>query len=1279
MEDSYSDQPLPGPEAEQNALEDHIALIFETAEERLAAITPLIKVGLEKGELCLYISNEENDQGIVEALKAEHIDVEKAVGTGGLILTSKKEIYFKLGRFDPDWTLRVLNNIADLARSYGFTAMRIMTEMTWTQENVPGVERWPEYEAKLNALSPGLSLRIICQYDRRAIPPEAMMVAIKAHPKIVSKGAVSRNRFHVPSDRLLGGDYAALELEQMLDTISTSTHSEAELQNRDLVIEQMRASVENSGAARQKLEAAVDEARRRFNEFAERSSDWCWELDEEGRYSYSSPRVRDILGLSPEEIVGRSPLDMVSQDEADRVSAILTRTMSSRAPITALEKEVRHKDGHTVFLEMNGTPLFDRDGGFRGYRGIDRDITGRKSSKQAIDESRRRAEESAAEVAARDQRIRDLEEAVALLRSDQAERDAALASIQAVLVSSQQEMQNASEDLGKLRDVLTAREAETLRMQAAMESKQAELDAQNASLSLVQQNLMDKELEVSRLSSELERTKVLDAEKGTALSELTASFKQQSLELSSSRGSIAGMEESLNRKEEELVILRQQMDRMEAELKGAQTNGATLAEALARTKAELASKDAALAEVIALSEGSKADVALQSEEAHHAREARDLIEQEKRQLAAKAEQLRLDLLVQEAVALGIREAWERADKEAGAKVTAADEARRAVAAELEATKVYLDSLAGDLCAVREVLALRDAELAKKGMALSESDDRFRAVFEQAGSGIAMIDLDGRILEANERFHSMLGYISGELTGRSYRDITFRDDLAESAFAHRRLVAGEIGSMSAMRRYVRRLGSTIWANVTLSTVTDRQGSIRYIIAIVDDRTDQMLAELALKEKEEREGEERYRNVIESVPQGIWVLDSDGNTTFVNQQMAALIGFEPDEMIGRPASSFMDPQWREQQERDPDRLGNELRFKRKDGSDLWVMMSSMPILDQAGQSKGVIGLVIDITSIKAKEAEAGSSSSAALKEAALLRAIVDAIAAPFMQVSADGRIVKASPVLEAMLGAGALDGRAVHEAVPGLDLAVPGTLALPGRGDIVTTPVPLGPGEGTVITFAETAAPAPAKVTDAPSDSLAHDLNDSLTVIMGSVSLAKEFVIPEGRMYSKLKQIESASVTARDLASRLMASRTGEADETAEQPATLIKGKGKILLMDDDESILEATGDLLRYLGYTVDVARDGDEALGMCREALEAKQPFDLAILDLEINSGMGGREASQKLAAENPRLKLIVSSGYVTDPIVVNPSSAGFDAAIPKPYPAEILSKIVAGVLAKEQ
>jgi PAS domain S-box-containing protein len=109
-------------------------------------------------------------------------------------------------------------------------------------------------------------------------------------------------------------------------------------------------------------------------------------------------------------------------------------------------------------------------------------------------------------------------------------------------------------------------------------------------------------------------------------------------------------------------------------------------------------------------------------------------------------------------------------------------------------------------------------------------------------------------------------------------------------------------------------------------------------------------------------------------------------------------------------------------------------------------------------------------------------------------------------------------------------------------------------------------------------------------------------------------------------------------------------------------GRILLMDDEESILEVTGMLLREYGYEVECAHNGEEALQRLKEALAGGSPFDLAILDLTIRGGMGGKEAVKHLKTAQGNLATVVSSGYSNDPVMANFRDYGFDAVVQKPY-----------------
>ena len=125
----------------------------------------------------------------------------------------------------------------------------------------------------------------------------------------------------------------------------------------------------------------------------------------------------------------------------------------------------------------------------------------------------------------------------------------------------------------------------------------------------------------------------------------------------------------------------------------------------------------------------------------------------------------------------------------------------------------------------------------------------------------------------------------------------------------------------------------------------------------------------------------------------------------------------------------------------------------------------------------------------------------------------------------------------------------------------------------------------------------------------------------------------------------------------------------------RGSGKILIMDDEEIILEVVRDVLIYAGYNVDLARDGQQMLDLYQKALSEGAAYDVAILDLTIPGGMGGKEAVGHLLKLDPQAKAIVSSGYSNDPVMADYQAFGFRGAISKPYRFEELCRVIEDVL----
>ncbi len=132
---------------------------------------------------------------------------------------------------------------------------------------------------------------------------------------------------------------------------------------------------------------------------------------------------------------------------------------------------------------------------------------------------------------------------------------------------------------------------------------------------------------------------------------------------------------------------------------------------------------------------------------------------------------------------------------------------------------------------------------------------------------------------------------------------------------------------------------------------------------------------------------------------------------------------------------------------------------------------------------------------------------------------------------------------------------------------------------------------------------------------------------------------------------------------------------ERPAAvempLQRGSGRVLWMDDEPGVLEVGSELLRILGYEVECARDGEEALRLCATAKEAGRPFRLAILDLTVPGGMGGKEAAVRLKGIDPEVSVVVCSGYSNSPIMANFRENGFEGVLQKPFTVNDLASLV--------
>ena len=139
---------------------------------------------------------------------------------------------------------------------------------------------------------------------------------------------------------------------------------------------------------RERLLQALEESNARFRSLVETTSDWIWEVNPDGAYIYSSPKVQDLLGFAPGEMLGKHLVDLTAPKERERTERIFRQLLKSRKPFSGFENNCQARDGHVVVIEKNGVPVFGDNGELLGYRGIARDITERKSALEALRKSR---------------------------------------------------------------------------------------------------------------------------------------------------------------------------------------------------------------------------------------------------------------------------------------------------------------------------------------------------------------------------------------------------------------------------------------------------------------------------------------------------------------------------------------------------------------------------------------------------------------------------------------------------------------------------------------------------------------------------------------------------------------------------------------------------------------------------------------------------------------------------------------------------------------------------
>ncbi|MGH2730185.1 MAG: PAS domain S-box protein, partial [Actinomycetota bacterium] len=190
------------------------------------------------------------------------------------------------------------------------------------------------------------------------------------------------------------------------------------------------------------------------------------------------------------------------------------------------------------------------------------------------------------------------------------------------------------------------------------------------------------------------------------------------------------------------------------------------------------------------------------------------------------------------------------------------------------------------------------ELRIRAEALHESEERFKGAFRYAVTGMAVSNIDGRMIEVNEALCRMLGYSEEELLATDVQSITHPDDRAGTQEVMARLVGGETNYLHFSKRYLRRDQRTVWADIGVSLVRDATGSPHYFVSQIQDITETKAAE---------EARARLTAILENTSDFVGMADLDGHTLYVNKAARRLLGMADDEALSGHGVGFNHPDW------------------------------------------------------------------------------------------------------------------------------------------------------------------------------------------------------------------------------------------------------------------------------------------------------------------------------------------------------------------------------------
>ena len=499
-------------------------------------------------------------------------------------------------------------------------------------------------------------------------------------------------------------------------------------------------------------------------------------------------------------------------------------------------------------------------------------------------------------------------------------------------------------------------------------------------------------------------------------------------------------------------------------------------------------------------------------------------------------------------------------------------------------------------------------------ALADSEGRFRALFEQNAVGMTVCEGNGLLLRVNPAFCKFVGYDAEELFDLGVDALTHPDDRAREAALIKGLQEGTRNRVELEKRYLHKDGTIVWGQATLCFVRQSGSIAPTIVCMVQD----------IKERKELAAERERATRLKS----LGVL-AGGIAHNFNNILTAIVGnlamarrSPPDALDGR-LKRAEDAVWRAQG------LTQQLLTFAKGGD---------PVVASAHLSH--------IARTSAELCLAGTSVRWTLTVDAALEWPVAVDARQIDQVF-NNLLINAEQAMT--------DGGTVEMAIANVHIA---------QG----APAPLPPGRYVQLTVRDSG----------PGIEAAHQgriFDPYFTTKPNGTGLGLATCFSIVKRHDGHIKLSAESGVGSVFVILLPAS---EAAPPAVKPAALPKpGRGRILVMDDEDAIRETASEMLEETGYEVVAVPDGESAVAAWHEAKEQERPFDLAIVDLTVPGAMGGAAAVVAIHAVDPSARAIVSSGYSDSPVLADWRAHGFVGSVGKPYGVRQLLDAVGAALSE--